>query len=105
MFEQFKAGDEIRCTVNAVPNNQGGQRTIERLMRRSPSAIRRLRNAQHLRARRMHRYTRGNRLWTSREQPAMVVQLARGESWTMPFTVDIAPDLASVATYLKIEKA
>ena len=74
-------------------------------MRRDPTAVRALRRAQRLRRQRMHSYVRGGREWFDREHPAKVVRVASGESWQMAFTHDILPDLKSVSSYLKIEKA
>ncbi|MEM7630085.1 MAG: hypothetical protein AAF995_05860 [Planctomycetota bacterium] len=105
MIDTLQAGQEIRCTVDNVPQNKGGQDTICRLMRRNPDFARGLRRAQHLRSRRMNRYIRGNRLWSSREKAARVVKCAAGASWTMTYTHDIASDLGSVSSYLKIEQA
>jgi hypothetical protein len=105
MPTNFAAGQNIRCTVKTVPNNHGGRMTIERLMRRDPEAKKDLKHAHHVRQRRLNVYVRGNRWWTSRENPAKVVHLVPGATWTMPFTFDIAGDLSSVESYLAVEKA
>ncbi len=99
------AGQTVRCTVLREPRAEGAVKTIERLMRRDPAAVRGLRRAQELRERRKNRYVRGNRWWVAREKPARIVRVAPGKTWTMPFTFDIAPDLSSVADYLSIERA
>lgn len=101
----FQAGDQIRCTITSMPRAQDKADTIERLMRRDPAAVRALRRAQRMRRQRMHSYIRGGRRWYAREHPAKVVRVAQGESWDMVFTHDIKPDLQSVGSYLKIEKA
>lgn len=101
----YRAGDQIRCTVTSVPRAQAQTITIARLMRRDPIAVRALRRAQRLRRQRMHTYIRGGRLWYDREHPAKVVRVETGESWQMAFTHDILPDLRSVGSFLKIEKA
>jgi hypothetical protein len=105
MIDTLSAGETVNCTVERVPNNKGAIDTITRLMRRDPDIKRNLSRAQSLRRRRMHSYIRGNRLWHSREKAARVARCEQGSTWTMPFTHDIAPDLASVAQYLKLEKA
>ncbi len=105
MIDTLAAGDRIRCTVKKVPAAKGPTDTIARLMRKDPGNAKALRRAQELRRRRMHSYIRGGREWFSREKPAQVVRVDTGESWEMPFTFDIRPDLASVERYLEIQKA
>jgi len=104
-IDTLAAGDQIRCTIKNVPQAKGPQDTIARLMRRDPASIKALKRAQELRRRRMRSYIRGGREWFVREHPAKVVRVAPGETWEMPFTFDIRPDLASVASYLEIQKA
>lgn len=99
----LNAGQTVSCTINKVPNNKAATETITRLMRRDPDAKRALARAQKLRGQRMNVYVRGNRWWSSREKAARVVRCVEGESWSMPFTHDIGPDLKSVESYLKIE--
>ncbi len=101
----YKAGDKIQCTVTSVPRAGAKTETIARLMRRDPTTVRALRRAQRLRRQRMHSYIRGGRRWYDREHPAKVIRVETGECWQMTFTHDIAADLASVGSYLKITKA
>ena len=105
MFDTLKAGDQVRCTVVSEPRAQDKSDTIARLMRRDPIALRALRRAQRMRRQRMVTYIRGHRVWFKREHPAQVIRVVNGESWTMVFTPDILPDLKSIATYIKVEKA
>lgn len=104
-IDAFKPGQSIRCTIAKTPRAKGPRETIARLMRLDPENARGLRRAQLLRSRRMNAYIRGNRLWHSREKAARVVRVAPGESWNLPFTPALAPDLKSVASYLTIEQA
>ena len=104
-LETLNAGDSVRCTINKVPMKASSAKTIERLMRMDPTNKKALDHAQHLRDKRKNVYVRGNRWWTSREKSARVVRCETGNSWTMPFTFQIKPDLASVSSYLTMEKA
>lgn len=104
-FDTLTTGAQIRLTVATMPQAKGPTDTIARLMRRDPANARALRRAQEVRAKRLNRYIRGNRLWTSRETPAKVVRVVRGASWSLTYTPDIAPDLRSVAKYLTVGKA
>lgn len=104
-IESLTAGQTITCTITQVPANEGGVDTIERLMRRDPTTKRGLARAQRLRRQRMHVYIRGNRRWHSREKAARIARCVEGATWSMPFTHDIGPDLASVEKYLTIKSA
>ncbi len=105
MINDLAAGDRVTCTITSEPRAAAAGKTIERLMRRDPDNKRGLKRAQKLRGDRMNAYTRGGRLWYARERPARVVRAVTGESWTMVFTHDIAPDLRSVEQYLELKKA
>ncbi len=105
MIESLKPGQSIKCTLVKAPRAQAASKTILRLMRREVSVVRGLRRAQMLRRRNMIVYNRGNRDWYKRSIPGRIVQLETGRSWTFVYDLNIAPDLRSVQTYLKIEKA
>jgi hypothetical protein len=105
MIDRFKPGQKIRCTVTKAPRTEARIDTIERLMRQEPAIQKGLRRAQRRRRQEMNVYNRGNRDWYSREKCAKIVQAATGASWTMTFTCQLAPDLASVQDYLSIESA
>lgn len=104
-IESIAPGQAVRCTVTKAPRAKAPRDTIARLMRLDPANAKSLRRAQHLRLKRMHRYIRGNRLWSSREKAARIVRVADGASWQMPLSPSITPDLKSVAGYLTVEKA
>src|SRR5690606_27966101 len=105
MIDRFKPGQMIRCTITKDPRTEARIDTIERLMRQEPEVRKNLRRAQRRRRQEMTVYNRGNRDWYSREKCAKVVNASQGASWTMPFSVQLAPDLASVEDYLSIEAA
>jgi hypothetical protein len=100
---KFKAGQDLVCTVTKQPKSEAAVTTLERLMRLDAGNKRALRRAQHLRARRMVVYNRGNRDWTSREKPARVVRVEPGATFTLPFTVELGRELAAVGSYLKVQ--
>lgn len=105
MIDRFKPGQMIRCTVTKAPRTEARIDTIERLMRQEPAIRKGLRRAQRRRRQEMTVYNRGNRDWYSREKCAKIVNVTNGASWTMPFSVHLAPDMASVQDYLSIEPA
>lgn len=105
MIDTLNAGDTIKCTINKVPNNKAACDTITRLMRRDPDIKRGLAKAQRMRRQRMNSYIRGGRMWYSREKAAKIARCEQGGAWSMRFTHDITPDLASVQGYLSLEKA
>lgn len=100
--DSLKPGQQISCTISSVPRAQDAKDTIARLMRRDPSNKRALNRAYRVRQQRLNVYNRGNRDWVSRENPAKVVIVKGGSTWTMTYTPDIARDIASVEKYLTI---
>lgn len=102
---QFKPGQNIKCTVTAKPTTENRMQTIERLMRLDPVNRRALKKAHRVRQQRLNVYNRGNRDWTSREICARIVRCEKGNTWTMRFDFNIAPDLAAVSDYLTVENA
>lgn len=105
MIDTLKAGQNIRCTVNAVPVAQDHVDTIFRLMRQDMTVQKALKKSQVRRRQTMNVYNRGNRDWTSRQKVGKIVEVEKGRTWTMPFFHQLAPDLRSVAKFLSIEAA
>jgi hypothetical protein len=104
-LDSLTAGQNIRCTVNAVPAAQGHIDTIFRLMRQDETVKKALKKSQRRRRQTMNVYNRGNRDWTSREKVGKIVEVEPGRSWTMPFFFQLAPDIRAVEKYLSIEAA
>jgi hypothetical protein len=100
---QFKPGQSLVCTIEKLPRTEDQESTLARLMRKDPANKRALRRAQRMRRQRMIVYNRGNRDWYSREKSAHVVRVAKGQSWTMPFTLDLAGDLATVGAFVSVK--
>lgn len=98
----FTPGSTIRCTVNTVPVAKGPYETLERLMRRDPSAAKALRRSQKVRRQTTTTKGRGGRVWVQRQQCSKIVKVKSGQTWSMTYTPDIAPDLRSVESYLSI---
>ena len=101
----FTPGQNIRITITSAPRNEAGIDTLERLMRLEPGVKRGLRRAQRRRRQDMVVYNRGNRDWYKREKCARIARAASGASWVMPFSHQLAPELASVASHVKVEPA
>lgn len=105
MLDSMKAGQKIRCTITKLPRNEAAVDTIERLMRQEPSVKRGLRRAQRRRRQDMIVYNRGNRDWYKREICGKQVQAKAGASWTMTYSVQVLPELKSLASYLSVQSA
>ena len=105
MIESLKAGQNVKCTVTAMPRAAGRSKTIERLMRLDPVNKKGLARAYHKRQLGWQTKNRGNRDWVMRQTCGKIVRAEKGASWTMPFDFCIAADLKSVEQYIKIEKA
>ena len=105
MFEKLKPGQAIRLTVTSAPRTEAGLDTLQRLRWQEPSVKRGLRKAQRRRRQDMVVYNRGNRDWYKREICGKLVKVAKGSSWTMQYSLHIAPELRSLAKYLQITPA
>ncbi len=101
----FKPGQQVKCTVTALPKTDDQNSTIERLMRRDAGAKRALKKGHRRRQQEMVVYNRGNRDWYKREKCGKVVRVFQGASWSMPYTLDLAHDLKVVESFVKIEAA
>jgi len=99
----FKPGQQLICTVTAMPRTDDQTQTIERLMRNDTTAKKALRRAQKMREQREVVYNRGNRDWVKREKTARVVRVAKDTSWSMAYRFDMAPDLKSVAAFVSVK--
>ncbi len=97
---EFRPGDRIQCTLNAEPRSAGAWHTLNRLMQMDPGVKRTLKKSQRRRRRNMVVYIRGNRDWYKREKCGDNISMKVGQSWTLPYTHQIARDLESVKGYI-----
>lgn len=105
MLAKFKPGQSIQCTVTKTPRAAAGRKTLERLMRMDPETKLGLRKAHKTRAQTTIVFNRGNRDWVKRQTCGKLVRVVKGASWKMPFDVNVAKDIASVADCLTIAAA
>jgi hypothetical protein len=104
-LDSLKPGQSIRCTITKAPRTEAKLDTLERLMQMDPGVKRGLRRAQRRRRQDMVVYNRGNRDWYKREKCAQIARPQAGSSWTMVYSHQIQPDLASVSDNIKVEQA
>jgi hypothetical protein len=102
-FNKLKPGQPLHCTIEKMPRTEDAEVTLVRLMRMDPQNKKALARAHRMRQQRLNVFNRGNRMWTSREKPARVVQVAVGENWTLPYTHDLANDIKSVVQFISIK--
>lgn len=105
MYDQFKPGQTIHCTVTTLPKAAAPVDTIERLMRMEPGIKRGLRKSQRRRRQEMVVYNRGNRDWYKRETCGKLIRCAAGASWTMTYSHHLAAELAALKPYLTVKPA
>ena len=105
MIDTLKPGQQIRCTVTAMPRAAADRKTIERLMRRDPAVTRGLKRSHKLRQRTTVTYNRGNRDWVQRQKVGKIVRLVKGNTWTCVFDLGVAPDFRAVKDFVKVEAA
>ncbi len=101
----FKPGQQVKCTITALPKTDDQTSTIERLMRRDADSKRALKKGHRRRQQQMVVYNRGNRDWYKREKCGKIVRVFQGATWSMPYTLDLSHDLAAVSGFVKIEAA
>ncbi len=99
----YKPGQHLHCTVSKLPRTADQADTLARLMRLDPTNKKALRRAQRMRRQRMIVYNRGNRDWYSREKAAKVIHVGIGENFTLPYTHDLAHDLAVVGAFVSVK--
>jgi hypothetical protein len=104
-IDSLETGAEITCTITALPRSRAGKLTIGRLMKKDPDIQRGLRKAQTRRRQNMRMYTRGGRDWYAREKCGKGGQVREGSTFTMTYAPQLAADMKSVESYLKIEPA
>ncbi len=105
MIDTYAPGQNITCTITSIPKTEAGKKTVLRLMRRDADIRRSLRHAQNHRRRTMHSYIRGGTTWFNRKPVGTIARVELGNSWTMPFTPDLANDLQSVSANIEIKSA
>jgi hypothetical protein len=105
MLPTLKPGQTIRCTIAKAPRAAAKIDTIERLMGQEPAIKRGLRRAQRRRRQDMVVYNRGNRDWYKRETCGQLVKAAKGASWTMQYSHQIAPELRSLDGFVTVQPA
>lgn len=104
-LDSLKPGQSIRCTIAKLPRTDDQRDTLARLMRNDPDNRRALKKSQRLRRQNMLVYNRGNRDWTSRKTVGKIVIVKPGETWSMHYTPDLAPDFRNVEDYISIASA
>jgi hypothetical protein len=105
MLENLKPGATVRATITSQPRTDAAEDTLRRLMWLDKDTRKGLRRAQRRRRQDMIVYNRGNRDWYKREKCARIALPEQGSSFTFVYSHQLAPDIASVAKLLKIEKA
>ena len=105
MIDSLKPGQTVRCTLVKLPRSRGNSKTVRTLMLRDPENVRASRRAQIARRRNTVVYNRGNRDWVQRRPCARIAVLKTGAQWSFAYQYDLADELRSVESLLKIEAA
>ncbi len=105
MVESLKPGQTVRCTITKAPIAGAAKATIARLMRLDATVKRGLKRAQRRRRQNMVVYNRGNRDWYKRATCGRIIRVESGATWTLDYTLDLAPDFRSVDKYVSVKPA
>jgi hypothetical protein len=91
----------VTFTITGVPTREASIKTLQRLMRMQPRIQRGLKKLAKRRDRKDNiDHPRGGRLWTSRVRATKLVNVSKGESFTLTLTPQIIADVRSVEKYL-----
>ncbi len=103
---QIEVNTRQTFTVERLPRNEAGRKTLRRLMRMQPHIQKGLRKLAKRRQQTDNRtVTRAGVDWVIRVPTTKLTYVREGESFTLDVTPQIAPDLRSVEPYLKVESA
>jgi hypothetical protein len=105
MTDTLSPGSEITVTITTAPTRPDDVETLRRLMRMTAPAQRALARAHKVRGRTTPEHQRGGRTWKVRPKVPLFVNPTPGASWTMRYRPQIAPDIASVREFIRIEPA
>ena len=96
----------VTFTITSVPRREASIKTLQRLMRMQPRIQRGLKKLAKRRDRKENiDHPRGGRLWTSRVRATKLVNVSKGESFTLTLTPQIIADVRSVEKYLDAKVA
>lgn len=98
----LKPGQTVKITVAKAPRTEDDTQTVLRLMRLDPDIKRSLKKGHRTRMQNLVVRSRGGRPWEVREKSALIARAELGESWSLTYFPQIAPDLRKVAKFLSV---
>lgn len=98
----LKPGQTVKITVAKAPRTVDDTQTVLRLMRLDPDIKRALKKGSRIRMQNLLVRNRGGRPWEVREKSALIARAEKGETWSLTFFPQIAPDLQKVAKFLSV---
>jgi len=105
MLENLKPGSDIKVTVTKTPWVHRKRETVRRILLDSTEHRRHRTEAAKKRRRQADVRTRAGRPWVNRPKIPATVRGLAGESATITYRPQLAPDLASIADYISVEPA
>lgn len=88
----------------ALPTSAAAEKTITRLFKKD-AAVARFHRQMTRKRPSMQQWRRGGNYWHHQMKTRPAVRLAIGQSYTIPATLDVLRDLASVERFVKVTPA
>jgi hypothetical protein len=94
-------GSQVNVEMIRVPTTRAAAKTLTRLFRKDPAAVRDARH-QHAKRPSWQEWRRGNATWHHQMRTRPPVRLAVGRTCRLRATVDVIRDLRSVERFVKV---
>lgn len=94
-------GSEITIEVKSVPTSAAAQKTLLRLLRKDPAAVR-LQRHQKAKRPSFEEWRRGNNMWHHQMRSKPPVAVVRGAKCRIRASIDVIRDLRSVEEWVTV---
>jgi hypothetical protein len=99
-----KPGSKVTVEITGLPTSAAAQKTLARVCRKDPVLVRQQRYADRHRPS-WQTWRRGGRLWHHQMFSTPGVDFTPGTKYSVPATLDVIRDLASVQRWIKVTTA
>lgn len=100
-MQTIKPGQTVEIEVTSLPRSEAARKTLIRILKRDPEAIRRQRHQKNKRPSR-EEWIRGAMTWHHQMKSRPPVDMKVGAKGTLRATLDVLRDLTSVSRFVKI---
>ncbi len=105
MLDNIRPGSQIRVKVTKRPTNVAANKTLARVLAKSPTARAEQNRLEKVRVKQYSPRMRGGRLYSGRMVKIPPVKGTLGDEGVIIATVDVIKDLKSVARFIEVSDA